>query len=382
MTDGLSMGSMSSDFGSSSSIKFSSDTLIMTGGTTSPTPVPTPVVATIANDGNRIIPPQWTRSSQSGVFFDPVTSTSWIYDPVLMVYISPNAGWFLIIKGNQQGQVEGFYYYDIAGRRLYNSLTGAVINTGQQEIPASGGTNSGGIAGVTLPTSIPTHVPSANPSVPVIATGTQSQQSGITGQGITPSPTQNQGCLVPCQSCPSGQCNDCNNNGICDENEGNLIADSAGGISEKAQDLVQRDRILSNHSGGSLPESLSEEAQASIYYLNITGKGPFEVIECSDSELCVYCIDEDKDGLCSDTDCHLITCNESMECTYCLDCNHDGYCDIDKLIITNCSEGENCITFDYCDDPDRDGICNDEWSGLEPGIEPLSLDTSSLNPVI
>lgn len=379
MTDSISMGTISSGMGSSSNLEFSSDTLIVTGGTTKPTPVPT--IAATAGPGSLVIPAQWTQSNQPGIFVDPITSTSWIYDPVFMRYIAPAVGWFLIVKGNQLGEVEGFYYYDIVGKKLYNSLTGEIIPIEQTGITSGGTPISGGISGGANPTSIPSSIPTSIPSGPVIVAGSQDQQTETNGQYSTQSTNPNEGCLVVCQSCPSGYCNDCNNNGTCDEEEGSLQTDSIGGIDENPQDSIQRDRNLSNQSGDIDDGGLSEEPQSSIHYMRGIGYGPFEVIECIDPYPCLYCIDENRDGLCSETDCHLISCDKSMDCIYCLDCDHDGDCDTDKIIITNCTEEEPCISFDYCDDSDLDGMCNLKLIDPELNADSLSQNMSNLIPV-
>lgn len=377
-TDGLSTGSMSS-----SSVEFSSDTLIMTGGAPKPTQAPPPAVMTGPGAGMIIVPPQWIKANAPGAYYDPVTDTVWIYDPVFLTYFAPKPNWFLIVKRNAQGIPEGFFYYDVKGKKLYNSMTGAVITT------SSPGGTSGTDSGTGESPGGPT--PSGNtgttePSGPIIAAGVEETPVSGTGEQ-TPGSQNGEPCLVPCNTCPSGYCHDCNNNGSCDEEESGSSAEGetevAGGMSEDPQHPIQPTQTPIQISGGTsegpqnpiqinnpieIPEGgsdqmgveggQSENPQGTVLYMLAGGKGPFKVLACSGDENCIYCVDNNKDELCSETDCHLIFCEQGEGCTYCLDCNHDGICDQDKIILVNCTENEPCETIDYCDDINLDGSCD------------------------
>lgn len=368
MSDSLSSSSFSSGGFSAGNVEYSSDTLVMTGGTPRPTPVPSRQGTAGQGVGSTIFPPWWVKSNTPGIFVDPDTTTSWIYNPVFQTYFSPVKGWFLIVQTKPDNTVADFFYYDYKARKLYHAKTGEVVSGGSgggtSLVPA--GTSPSGSEGTSLPTQKPTPKPDQ----------TLTPDSGqiIAGEEITGG-----SCEVSCAVCPSGICHDCNTNGICDEYE----TSSAGGQSEGAQPPAQRTPTptpsgeISENPQGSIQINLplppqtetgdettqveggqSEEAQGSVLYMLLKGKGPFEVLACPSSGTCAYCIDENKDGVCSDTDCYLIKCPDKTVCTYCLDCNRDGQCDTDKKILTNCSEGKTCVSFDYCDDADHDGRCD------------------------
>lgn len=348
MSDSISMGTISSGQSSSSNLEFSSDTLIVTGGTPKPTPVSPSVPVSGVSDGLFMTPQQWVRTNQQGLYFDPITTTSWIYDPVFMTYISKEPGWFLIVQINERGIVEKFLYYDIKGKQLFDSVTGELIATGQQgvisgEIPVITGSNTGSIT----PTSLPTEKPTSSPT---IIAGTD-QTTGASGNNHPDGEDQ---CIVTCQSCSSGYCHDCNNNGICDENETDETGD-----------------LQTEETGG-----MSEEAQGTILYI-LKSNGPYSVITCTDPDDCLYCIDEDDDGLCSDSDCYLIDCTNKSECSYCLDCNRDKICDKEKIIITNCTSDTPCESFDYCNDSDMDGKCDNNGPESVPVINASNIKVKS-----
>ncbi|MDD1723659.1 MAG: hypothetical protein LUQ07_00870 [Methanospirillum sp.] len=381
MSDSLTSGSFSSGGFSAGSVEYSSDTLIMTGGTPRPTQVPSRQGSAGQGVGDTIFPPWWVKSNTPGIFVDPETSTSWIYNPVFQTYFSPVKGWFLIVQKKPDNSVAGFLYYDYKARKLFDAKTGEVVSGGSEggtgSVPA--GISTSGSEGRSLPTQKPTQKPDQ----------TITPDSGhiIAGEDVTGG-----SCEVACAVCPSGICHDCNTNGICDEYETSSddgqseeaqppaqrtpAPTPTGEISEEPQESIQINLPLPMGDTGEYTQETeggeSEEAQGSVLYMLLKGKGPFEVLACPSSGTCVYCIDENKDGDCSDTDCYLIRCPDKKICSYCLDCNRDGLCDTGKKILANCSEGKTCVSFDYCDDMDHDGSCDQIQQDFTQNVSDIS----------
>jgi subtilisin family serine protease len=74
---------------------------------------------------------------------------------------------------------------------------------------------------------------------------------------------------------------------------------------------------------------LSEDAQAPIQY-NKNGYDKDEIymiLGCDDEELCEFCIDIDRDNVCTQNDCAILWIDSREEGDSCIDCNWDGICD-------------------------------------------------------
>ncbi len=217
---GLTALTMSSTSGSdvSSSLSISSSTNIVSSG-----PSPGSSSAQQQNtQGIEATPKQWKPGVREGIFYDPSSKTSWVYDRILRKYYSPDKGWILIgqySKTNPPKLMKQFYY-DPKNVVFIDMLTGQTINidqTASYENPS----------GTVVPTLTPTPKPTSSSTVIMMSPGvsptTQGEQT-------------NDPCLVPCAECPGGSCKDCDHNGICDDGESNQAGQSsAGGISEAPQ---------------------------------------------------------------------------------------------------------------------------------------------------
>lgn len=210
-------------------------------------------------------PERWLQDTKTGMFYDPVSRTYWRYDPVIRKFTNKEKGWYLITRfsESQPGRIIGQYYYDPHSVNLIDIDTGESINPSTMEIIQ------------------PTQT--ASPSRTVKPTQTQTPVPQVTNKaegGDTPSKLGTDGtCLVTCQDCPQGYCNDCNHNQVCDEVEATSGSGTTGGQSENPQGLVQPIAKVTNQQGGQsetpqvIPQptqtpasqgGLSETAQAPI----------------------------------------------------------------------------------------------------------------------
>ncbi|WP_319537567.1 hypothetical protein [uncultured Methanospirillum sp.] len=219
---GLVIGS-TSDPGISSSLSLSTSTSIISSGTSGTTQSGSPSGSS-SNILKAEIPEQWQPGVREGVYYDPLSKTSWIYDRILKKYYCPEKGWLLIgeyTTGSTPRLIRQFYY-DPADVVFISMKNGEKIQVNQN--------------GIYDPTSIS---PSVTPK-PVV----QPQQTGSTTILMSPEPVASGSssqqtadpCLVQCSECPGGTCRDCNQNGICDDSEGATVTPTpTGGMSESAQ---------------------------------------------------------------------------------------------------------------------------------------------------
>lgn len=333
----MSSGSFSSSSGTSSSLGFSTETLIMTGGpsTPAPTPAPSPGGPAMMPSGD-YIPPHWLTGTRSGTFFDPITQTSWFFDNVLQKFYSPTYGWFLVTQLNRDGSVYAQFYYDPKLGVFRDMTTGAsimVTPTGT-DIPIPSGPVTPPPSGQTTPSG----------GSPIVA-ATQPPS------GTTAPPSSAHPCRIPCSTCPEGYCDDCNQNGICDDEETSpVISSTAPGTQPTA-----------SPSPTPAPEGgLSEEAQSTIYYnILLPTSGIRSVVACDPYQGCDYCLDIDDDGVCTLFDYAIILCDSGE---YGLDYmgSPDGKCDPDMILIMDCDTPASCTVAQFCRDFNMDGVCDKE----------------------
>lgn len=362
MSSGVSSTSSSGGFSSSSStssnLGFSSSTLVMTGGTPSkPTPSPTPAGGPGTIPTNEIIPSQWQPGTRSGTFFDPFTQSSWFFDNVLQKFYSPTYGWFLVTQYTKEGKIFAQFYYDPKTGVFRDMKTGSTImspasTTQQSGITGQPGQQPSPVSSVQL-------TPSPTPDTsPIIATGQQSTP-------VTPSSSTHP-CRIACISCPSGFCDDCNQNGVCDDSEssgtpvvaGTQSDTQPGGVSEEPQKPIQINLPVTP-SGVSAEGGLSEDPQSTIYYQLVLPQGGIRpILACDPNQDCEHCLDIDEDGACSILDYAIILCNEKWGLDYMG--SRDNICDTEILLIMNCSEPSDCTIAEFCRDMNGDGLCDEE----------------------
>lgn len=218
---GLVIGS-TSDSGISSSLSLSSSTnIVSTGPSTPSTPSGQQTGAIMEKP-----PDQWQPGVREGIYYDPLSKTSWVYDRILKKYYCPDKGWFLIgqYSTGPNPQLLKQYYYDPKNVVLMDMKTGATINIDQN-----------GVYGPSSATATVTSNPTPYPT-----SSTTTLMSSQTGVSVTGGGQNTDPCLVSCSDCPSGSCRDCNHNGICDDSEGTTPSQSPtqGGISEAPQSAV------------------------------------------------------------------------------------------------------------------------------------------------
>jgi len=219
---GLVIGS-TSDPAISSSLSLSTSTSIISSG-----PSGTPQSGSSSGSQSNIqkaeIPEQWQPGVREGVYYDPLSKTSWVYDRILKKFYCPEKGWILIgeyTTGSNPRLIRQFYY-DPAEVVFISMKNGEKIQINQN--------------GIYDPSS---DSPSGTPK-PTI----QPQQTGSTTILMSPEPVSTDSstqqtsdpCLVQCSECPGGTCRDCNRNGICDTSEGPTVTPTpTGGMSESGQ---------------------------------------------------------------------------------------------------------------------------------------------------
>ena len=154
-------------------------------------------------------PGQWLKGNTPGQFFDPISRTSWQYDPILKKFYCQAKGWYLISKFSEdKSEIFGQYYYDPLSVSFIDIATGKLIDPNSMEVQV-------------LPTPSPVLTKTPTPT-PI----------------VSPDITQEQ-CLVSCPDCLNGYCHDCNLNQICDEYELDNTGSATSGQSENPQDLIQ-----------------------------------------------------------------------------------------------------------------------------------------------
>ncbi|MFH0966194.1 MAG: hypothetical protein V1862_00715, partial [Methanobacteriota archaeon] len=77
-------------------------------------------------------------------------------------------------------------------------------------------------------------------------------------------------------------------------------------------------------------------------------------------DTCEFCLDNDRDGVCTITDCAIIESGNSSSSKYCVDCDRDGKCDADKKFVSDCEDLKVCSEASYCIDNNNDEICDSE----------------------
>lgn len=364
MSSGVSSTSSSGGFSSSSStssdLGFSSSTLVMTGGTPSkPATSPTPAGGPGTIPANEVIPPQWQPGTRSGTFFDPVTQTSWFFDNVLQKFYTPTYGWFLVTQFTKEGKVYAQFYYDPKSGVFRDMKSGATIMTTAGATPPSGPSGQPGQqTGSTQPSG---QTPSPyTGATPIVAAG----------QPPTSTPSSStHPCRIVCVSCPSGFCDDCNQNGVCDDSESSgtpVVAGSepqtqTGGVSEQPQEPIQINLPVTPGvtPGVSAEGGLSEDPQSTIYYqVVLPQSGIRPIVACDPYQDCEYCLDIDDDGACTLLDYAIILCKEKWGLDYMG--SRDNICDSDVLLIMDCSEPSGCTVAEFCRDVDGDGLCDED----------------------
>ncbi|HPY61045.1 MAG TPA: hypothetical protein PLG55_10030 [Methanospirillum sp.] len=361
MSSGVSSTSSSGGFSSSSStssnLGYSSSTLVMTGGTPSkPAAPPAPAGGPGGIPANEVIPPQWQPGTRAGTFFDPLTQTSWLFDNVLQKFYTPTYGWFLVTQFTKEGKVYAQFYYDP------KSGVFREMRTGEKVISPAGSGQSSGQTG-------PVQTPDTG-SGPIVAgqqsPGSSTPRPTVTGTSApTPPPTPASSahpCRIPCVSCPSGYCDDCNQNGVCDDTESTGTPVVAGSKPQTQSDSGQADHPVS--AASSAQGGLDEDPQSTIYYqqtFSLAKTRP--IIKCDPDQDCEYCLDIDDDGACTLLDYAIILCNGKWGLDYMGD--RDNICDTDILLFMDCSEPSECTLAQYCKDADGDGACDLELAVME-----------------
>lgn len=333
----MSSGSFSSSSGTSSNLGFSTETLVMTGGPSAPAPTPAPSPGGPGMiPASEFVPPHWMTGTRSGTFFDPITQTSWFFDNVLQKFYTPTYGWFLVTQLNRDGSVYAQFYYDPKLGVFRDMRTGAsimVTPTGS-DIPIPSGPVTPPPTGTTTP-------PGGSP----IVAGAQ-PPSGSSGPASEAHP-----CRIPCSTCPQGFCDDCNQNGICDDEEAtSVISATATGAPSSITPSPTAAPV-----GG-----LSEEAQSTIYYnILLPVSGIRSIVACDPYQGCDYCLDIDDDGVCTLFDYAIIMCDTGE---YGLDYmgSTDGKCDQDMILIMDCESPVSCSVAQFCRDFDKNGVCDEE----------------------
>lgn len=217
------VASSTSDPAISSSLSLSTSTHIVSTGTSDSSSVGSSSAQSSGSLKNEI-PEQWQPGVRDGVYYDPLSKTSWVFDRILKKFYSPDKGWLLIgeYTTGVNPRLLRQYYYDPAEVVFYSIKTGEKISINQNGVydPA------------TLQTSItpkPTSKPQQTPSPTIFMSPEPGISESSQSQAADP-------CLVPCSECPDGLCRDCNKNGICDESEkATPTPTPTGGISEAAQ---------------------------------------------------------------------------------------------------------------------------------------------------
>ncbi len=366
MSSGISSTSSSGGFSSSSSsssnLGFSTSTLVMTGGTPSKPAGQQTSGGPGTIPANEIIPPQWKPGTRSGTFSDPITQTNWFFDNVLQKFYSPTYGWFLITQYTKEGKMYAQFYYDPKSGVFIDMKTGGAIMNSATPSPITGPSGQQGQQTGTTPPPAQTISPYTGAS-PIVAAG----QSPT-----VPSSTATHPCRIICTSCPSGFCDDCNQNGVCDDSEssGTIVAGAkpdtqTGGVSEEPQTPIQINLPITpsgTSSGVSAEGGLSETPQSTINYLKsdliIPQSGIRSIGTCDPNQDCEYCLDIDDDGTCTMNDYAIILCNEKWGLDYMG--SRNNICDSDILLIMNCSEPSECTFAEFCMDSDGNGQCDEE----------------------
>lgn len=215
--------SSTSDPAISSSLSLSTSTHIVSSGASESSPVGSSSGQQTVSVNNEI-PQQWQLGVREGIYYDPLSKTSWIFDRILKKYYSPDNGWLLIgeYTTGANPRLLRQYYYDPAEVVFYSIKTGEKISINQNGIydPATSQTSV-----TPKPTSKPQQTLSTTILMSPEPAISESSQSGVEDP-----------CLVPCSECQGGTCRDCNQNGICDESEKETPTPTpTGGISETAQ---------------------------------------------------------------------------------------------------------------------------------------------------
>jgi hypothetical protein len=372
MSSGVSSTSSSGGFSSSSSkssnLGFSSSTLVMTGGSPSKPATPPAPAGGPTIPPNEVIPPQWQPGARSGTFFDPMTQTNWFFDNVLQKFYTPTYGWFLITQFTKEGKVYAQFYYDPKSSEFRDMRTGAAVIS-----PAGSGQSSGQAGPVQTP---------GTGTGPIVAgqqsPGSSTPKPPVTGASAptTPAPAPASSahpCRIPCVSCPSGYCDDCNQNGVCDDTESTGAPVVAAGSMPQTQiespgkkpdqpDSGQVDWPVS--AASSAQGGLDEDPQSTIYYhqdLSLAKIRP--ILKCDPDQDCEYCLDIDDDGACTLLDYAIILCNGKWGLDYMGD--RDNICDTDILLFMDCSEPSECTLAQFCRDADGDGACDLELAVME-----------------
>lgn len=218
---GLVIGS-TSDPGISSSLSLSTSTNIISSGPsgTSPSGTSDSQSSILKSE----IPDQWQPGVREGMYYDPLSKTSWVYDRILKKYYCPEKGWLLIgeYTTGSNPRLLRQYYYDPADVVFISMKTGDKISVNQNGIYDPSGISISG-------TPKPTIQPQQTSSTTILMSPNPVSSAGSSGQTTD-------SCLVQCSDCPSGTCSDCNQNGICDESEDATVTPTpTGGISESAQ---------------------------------------------------------------------------------------------------------------------------------------------------
>jgi len=368
MSSGVSSTSSSGGFSSSSSssnLGFSTSTLVMTGGTPSkPATSPTPAGGPGTIPPNEVIPPQWQPGTRSGTFFDPITQTSWFFDNVLQKFYTPTYGWFLVTQFTKEGKVYAQFYYDPKSGVFRDMKSGATImSTAGTSQPSGSPGQQGQQTGPSQPSGqTPSPYTGASPIVAATSPPSGTSSSGTPSSNTHP-------CRIVCTSCTSGFCDDCNQNGVCDDTEssgtpvitGSKPQTQTGGVSEEPQQPIQINLPVTPGvtPGVSAEGGLSEDPQSTIYYmvaLPLSGVRP--IVACDPFQECEYCLDIDDDGACTLLDYAIIQCKEKWGLDYMG--SRDNICDTDILLIMDCSEPSGCTVAEFCRDADGDGFCDEE----------------------
>ncbi|WP_373838348.1 hypothetical protein [Methanospirillum sp.] len=359
ISSSTSSGGFSSSGSTSSNLGFSSTSLVMTGGTPSK---PAAAAPSIPAGGpgiipaSEIIPPHWNAGTRSGTFFDPVTQTSWFFDNVLQKFYTPTYGWFLVTQFTKEGKIYAQFYYDPKSGVFRDMKTGATFMGPADSVQSSGALGQSETQTGPFPSPTPTYSsPSDTP--PIIAAG---------GSSVGTPASAEHPCRIICDSCPSGYCDDCNQNGVCDETESYETPVITGtkpytGTTEESTRPQESGPATSPviPSSVSADGGLSETPQSTIYYYEeLPQSGVRPIVACDPYQDCKYCLDIDDDGACTILDLAIIRCNGKWGLNYME--SRDNNCDSDILLIMDCSDPSECTFAEFCRDEDGDGLCDEE----------------------
>ncbi|MDD1730184.1 MAG: hypothetical protein LUQ50_14080, partial [Methanospirillum sp.] len=191
-----------------SSLSLSSSTHIVTSATPSTGTSSGNSAGQQSVSSDPIIPEQWQPGVREGIYYDPLSKTSWVYDRILKKFFCPDKGWILIgqYTSGSNPRLLNQFYYDPKDVVFYAIKTGEKISIDQNGVfdPSSSASTI-----TPKPTVIPQQTSSA----------TTLMSSHISSSTVANNEQNADPCLVSCSECPGGSCRDCNHNGVCDASE-------------------------------------------------------------------------------------------------------------------------------------------------------------------